>query len=156
MPTLARFADRLMELMPKLMREMHAYERNFFTEGSITLPQLWALDYLSSQGSCTMQQLSHAMHCGRPATTGLVDRMARLRLVRRERSRKDRRVVNVLLLPKGKAMVREIDRTRRRMTVRLFSRMTLQDRRQYLDIIERLVDQFAPAAQGPARRGGRR
>lgn len=142
--TVAKFGDRLMALMPKLMREMHVYQRNLFTSGDISFPQLWALDYLHDQRRCTMHQLAHAMHAQQSTTTGLVDRMAKLNMVRRERSRQDRRVVNVSLSDKGRSVLRQIYRQRRAMTVRLFSRMPPRDRVQYLNIIERLVQQFQP------------
>jgi MarR family transcriptional regulator, organic hydroperoxide resistance regulator len=154
MMTAAQFTDRLMDLMPKLMKEIHAYERNFFTRGNITFPQLWALDFLREHPGCTMHQFAHAMHSQQSTATGLVDRMARLKMVRRERSRKDRRVVLVSLSAKGRAVVRQINNQRRKMTLRMFSRMSERDRRQYLNILERLVEQFT--ARPDPRKGGRR
>lgn len=148
MMTATQFADRLLDLMPKLMKEIHVYERNFFTRGNITFPQLWALDFLREHPACTMHQFAHAMHSQQSTATGLVDRMARLKLVRRERSRKDRRVVLVSLSANGRAVVRQINGQRRKMTVRMFSRMTPRDRTRYLDILERLVQQFSPAPGG--------
>jgi DNA-binding MarR family transcriptional regulator len=154
--TAAQFAARMMQLMPKLMQSMHAYERNFFTRGTISFPQLWALDYLHDQPRCTMHQFAHAMHNQRSTATGLVDRMAKMGLLRRERSRTDRRVVKVFITPKGNSVMRQIARQRRRIIVRMFSRMSPADRRQYLDIIERLVRQFeSPAADLVAPTGAR-
>ena len=138
----------MMQLMPKLMQSMHAYERNFFTRGTISFPQLWALDYLHDQPRCTMHQFAHAMHSQRSTATGLVDRMARMGLLRRERNRTDRRVVNVFITPRGNSAMRQIVRQRRRIIVRMFSRMSPTDRRQYLDIMERLVRQFESPAAG--------
>ncbi|HOW97798.1 MAG TPA: MarR family transcriptional regulator [Kiritimatiellia bacterium] len=150
--TSSQDADRLMELLPKLMRGIHAYERNFFTCENITFPQLWALDFVHEHPRCTMHQLATAMHSRQSTATGLVDRMQRLNLVRRERRRSDRRVVCVSLSEKGRSMVRQITDQRRRMIRRLFSRMSERDRRQYLDILGRLVEQFSEPAR--ARTGG--
>ena len=52
MLSLASFGDRLVECLPRLMRELSRHERNHLTRGDITLPQFRALDHLARYGGC--------------------------------------------------------------------------------------------------------
>lgn len=70
-------------------------------EQDLTKPQLLTLVHLTRKKCCTMTQISKLTGYAMSACTGIVDRMIRKKLVRRERDEEDRRVVNVLVTDKG-------------------------------------------------------
>jgi MarR family transcriptional regulator, organic hydroperoxide resistance regulator len=142
--SLNSFGSRVAVLMPTLMQEMWAYERNFFTRSNISFPQLWALTFLYQRESCTMQDLSRAMHTRESTTTGLVDRMTRTGLIRRQRDKTDRRVVRALITAKGRSAMQELQKQRRRAFAEIFKRLTASDRSRWLEIIEKLVHEMSP------------
>jgi DNA-binding MarR family transcriptional regulator len=141
--SLNAFGYRMCVLLSKLMRGLGEYERNYLTRGVISFPQLWALEHLREHGACTMNELAKAMQSRGSTASGLVDRMTTLRLVRRVRSREDRRVVHASITPKGKRVVDQINRHRQRMVVEMFRPLTVQDRQRHLEIIGKLVHQFS-------------
>jgi DNA-binding MarR family transcriptional regulator len=61
----------------------------------LTTPQLKTLFCLVSGGEQTMSHLAHKLGIGLPAATSLVDRLVDAKLVEREHSQTDRRVVLV-------------------------------------------------------------
>src|SRR5690625_8016979 len=73
----------------------------------ITPPQFVALQYLDS-GALTIGELSKKMYLAFSTTTDLVDRMEKNNLIKRVRDPKDRRVVRVHLLDKGKEIIDEV------------------------------------------------
>lgn len=74
----------------------------------ITSPQFVALQWLLEEGDLTIGELSHKISLAFSTTTDLVDRMEKNELVKRLRDEKDRRVVQIHLLDKGKVIISEV------------------------------------------------
>jgi DNA-binding MarR family transcriptional regulator len=146
--TLTAFANRLQELLPRLMQELVLRERNYVTRGVITIPQLWVLDYLREHQHCHMTDLADRMQRPMSTVTGMVDRLVKLRLVRRGRDRKDRRIVHAAITPKGLRVLRDLRDDRRRGITKLFRPLSRRDQVRYLEIIEKLVSRLTPARAG--------
>ncbi len=139
MASLDQFSTRLIELLPRLMRECTRYESNYLSQGVITLQQYIALEILTQEGACKMKQLADSLLLKLSSTTGLVDRLVKQELVKRFRTEEDRRTVYVEISPKGKKIVRQIHEQKRKGVKSLFARLSTKDRSQYLDILEKLV-----------------
>ena len=142
--SLKQFGNRVVVLMPTLMQEMWAYERNFFSRSDISFPQLWALNFLYQRESCTMRELSRALRARESTTTGLVDRMIRSGLIKRQRDKTDRRVVRAAITAKGRAAMQELQKQRRRAFMGMFKRLSAAERSRWLGIIEKLVREMSP------------
>lgn len=137
--TVEQFADRMLELLPKLVQELWQRQRGFYSCEELTLPQLRALTYLQAQDTCTMRELARAMRTSESTITGLADRMAKLGLLKRVRSRTDRRVVHVAPTPKGRTILRRIERRRRRAIMLIFRPLKPADRYRHIEAVEKLV-----------------
>jgi MarR family transcriptional regulator, organic hydroperoxide resistance regulator len=137
--SLDEFGERLVVLLPALMRQLWSHERKVFSRDEITLPQLLALTHLQRHGSCTMRALARALQSRESSATGLVDRMEALKLARRVRSRSDRRVVTVELTAAGKQALRQIQSHRRRAFMEMFRPVDAAERSRWLELIEKLV-----------------
>lgn len=74
----------------------------------ITSPQFVALQWLLEEGDLTIGELSNKISLAFSTTTDLVDRMEKNELVKRTRDQKDRRVVRIQLLDKGKVIIHEV------------------------------------------------
>ncbi|MFG6148343.1 MarR family winged helix-turn-helix transcriptional regulator [Halobacillus sp. B23F22_1] len=74
----------------------------------ITAPQFVALQWLLEKGDLTIGELSNHIHLACSTTTDLVDRMEKNVLVERVRDPKDRRVVRIHVLNKGKQIIHEV------------------------------------------------
>ncbi len=134
-----RFGQRMIALLPRMIRGFARRESNYLSRGKITLPQLWVLEHLSRTADCPMNGLARFLGVSRPAATGLVDRLIAQGLVRRSRDPRDRRVVRVELTAKGRAILAAIWEQKRRMLVDVFGRISPADRTQYLATLERVV-----------------
>lgn len=80
-------------------------ELEFFSKTNITNSQFITLMVVFRAERCTMGQLAERLHVATPTVTGLIDRLTRLRLVRRTESEKDRRKVYIELTEKGNKMI---------------------------------------------------
>ncbi len=141
--SVAKFARRLSETFPLLMREILRYENNYLTRGVITPPQFWALSQMAKQKTCQMHDLALCMNLKFSSATGLVDRLVKQRLVCRDRSKNDRRVVHVSITPKGRRIFDQICEQKRKGIAKLFSRLSASERARYLEIIQKLASNLS-------------
>lgn len=82
--------------------------RKILNNYPITSPQFVALQWLLEEGDLTIGELSNKISLAFSTTTDLVDRMEKNELVERIRDLKDRRVVRIHLLKKGKVIIHEV------------------------------------------------
>ncbi len=132
------FGAEVAKILPLIMREFTKRPKSIFSELSLTIPQIVVLEFLTDQGPRKMNELATALSFTMSAVTVIVDKMIKLKLVKRERSSEDRRVVNVILLNKGREMTRRIKDARRNLVNELFSTVTVEDRQQYLRILRKV------------------
>lgn len=133
------FARRMMEVLPQCRRDFFRYEHGYISRGKISMPQFDVLEYLSYRDVCLMTELAKAFHISKPAATGLVDRLIAQKLVERIFSKEDRRVVKVRLTVKGKEAVDRVLDRRRQNLIKVFAHISAGDRRQYVKILEQVV-----------------
>ncbi|MBM7571991.1 DNA-binding MarR family transcriptional regulator [Aquibacillus albus] len=86
--------------------------REILNSYPITAPQFVALQWLLEEGDLTIGELSNKINLACSTTTDLVDRMEKNEIVERARDPKDRRVVRIHLLEKGKTIIHEVIRKR--------------------------------------------
>ncbi len=137
--SIQQFARQVSELAPRLMRSMWYFGRNYYTRGLISYPQLWALEHLYRHKECTMHDLADTLGTRGSTTTGLVDRLIKMKLANRRHSEKDRRVVFVAITPKGRQITRQIISQHQKTMMGLFAKLSPRDRKQYVEILEKLV-----------------
>ncbi|MGM0940314.1 MAG: MarR family winged helix-turn-helix transcriptional regulator [Bacillota bacterium] len=82
--------------------------RQILNNYPITSPQFIALQWLLEEGDLTIGELSNRISLAFSTTTDLVDRMENNNLVERVRDAKDRRVVRIHVLEKGKTIIHEV------------------------------------------------
>jgi len=73
--------------------------------GELTLTQYHALSFLASRGQANVSELKDILGVAQSTTSVLVDKLARLGLVEKQRDRRDHRLTCVVPLPKGLRMV---------------------------------------------------
>ena len=72
---------------------------------NVTRSQWWVLAYLSREDGMTQSQLAEELDLGKVAVGGLIDRLEKSGLVRRDADAADRRVNRVFLEPKSKQLI---------------------------------------------------
>jgi DNA-binding MarR family transcriptional regulator len=72
---------------------------------NVTRSQWWVLAYLSREDGMTQSQLAEELDLGKVAVGGLIDRLEKAGLLRRDADASDRRVNRVFLEPKSKQLI---------------------------------------------------
>lgn len=82
---------------------------------SVTRSQWWVLAYLSREDGMTQSQLAEELDLGKVAVGGLIDRLEKSGLVRRDADASDRRVNRVFLEPKSKQLIAKMRKVSHRL-----------------------------------------
>jgi MarR family transcriptional regulator, organic hydroperoxide resistance regulator len=100
--------DAIVETIIYLYTEARRLTKGMAREVGLTGPQLTVVKLLESMGDISLSNLSERIRAQNSTVTGIIDRMEREGLVRRERSTTDRRVVHIRLSEKGQKLARQI------------------------------------------------
>lgn len=137
---LARFTKEIIALMPDLIRGMIKGQTDEIARGHLTMPQYLVMDLVLRHKALKMSELAHLLHVSLPAMTGIVDRLYAMKMVSRRLDSSDRRIVRVVLKPKGARVVRKVRRQRESLVKRVFGQLTAGERNDYLNILRKVKD----------------
>lgn len=87
---------------------------------NITRSQWWVLAYLSREDGMTQSQLAEELDLGKVGMGGLIDRLEKTGMVRREPDQSDRRINRVFLEPRSKALVTKMRGLNHKFNTRVF------------------------------------
>jgi DNA-binding MarR family transcriptional regulator len=82
---------------------------------NVTRSQWWVLAYLSREDGMTQSQLAEELDLGKVAVGGLIDRLEKSGLLRREADASDRRVNRVFLEPQSKQLISKMRKVSHQM-----------------------------------------
>jgi len=122
-------------------------EERFATDTAVTFTQWLALMSLCTrQGHISATQLSRDLGHDMGALTRVVDELERRGLVRRERSRKDRRAVEIAITPEGRRVAGEAKRAIVGLLNELVQPYSLQELETLISLLRRLWQHLERAA----------
>lgn len=90
----------------RIVRALELYSQEVRRDFGLTAPQLWALKTVERTGPLSIGQLAEELLVHQSSTSLLVDRLERRGLVRRARSKIDKRFVRIELTDKAVALCR--------------------------------------------------
>jgi DNA-binding MarR family transcriptional regulator len=132
--------SEIMQSLRRIFKAIQDYSSEVSDKFGITGPQLWALNTISENEGLPLGRLSKKMYL-RPSTiTGLIDRLEKRGYVVRKRGQRDRRVVKILLTPKGKALVRRAPNPIQGKMIYGLRRLNRGELRSIHDSIQKLVE----------------
>jgi len=130
----------------RIIRAVDRRSRYLVTCYGLTGPQLIVLKELSTNGGCCVSELTKAIHLSQATATGILDRLEKRRLVRRERSDQDKRRVLVWLTGAGEELLADAPPLLQEEFTAEFSKLQDWEQTQILSSLQRLVSMME--AQG--------
>jgi DNA-binding MarR family transcriptional regulator len=101
--------DAVVETLIYLYTESRRLTKGLARQFGLTGPQLTVIKILESLDGLSLSSLSDQIKAQNSTVTGIIDRMEREELVKRERSAEDRRIVLISLTDKGRELAAQID-----------------------------------------------
>lgn len=97
---------RIEENLRRVCYKIKKKGREILNDVDITPPQFEALQYLRKEDNLTIGELSSRMYLACSTVTDLLDRMERNELVKRVKDENDRRIVRIVVLPRGHELIK--------------------------------------------------
>ena len=131
--------EMVLVALRRIIRAIDLRSRSLVTRYGLTGPQLILLKQLSSQDGGSVGELTRAIHLSQATVTGILDRLAKRELVRRERSTDDRRRVQVWLTEEGRKLLADAPPLLQEEFTEQFDNLEDWEQTQILSAIQRVV-----------------
>jgi DNA-binding MarR family transcriptional regulator len=135
--------ERIKKIHDTFMLLMRISKRWFIQQlqsFGLTLPQFVNLAVLTAHKQpCIMSDLTAVTFQDPPTTTGVIDRLVKLKLVERARSETDRRVVLVQATPAGIKLIEEIEQKLMQEALTCYTVLTDEELTTLEQLLERLI-----------------
>lgn len=138
-PASAQEATRIVQGLRRMVKALHAYSQEVRSAYGLTGPQLWALKTLRREGRMTVGRLADALAVHQSSISLLLARLEQRGLVRRVRSRSDRREVNVELSKRGASLAADAPDAAQGRLLHALSAMSPRELHNVRRTVERLV-----------------
>lgn len=133
-------AKRLAVILTSFQHELMKNLIPTLDEQSLTLPQFFLLGLLrDAEKPLSMTEIASLMQHSTAATTGIVDRMENLKLVKRSLTSEDRRMVFVSVTAKGIDLLATIQGKRANYVEELISNLKESERSAWIAIHEKIL-----------------
>lgn len=127
--------------------------RKILTNYPISHSQFIALQWIAEQENLTIGELSKRIGLAFSTTTDLIDRMEANELIKRKRDKKDRRVVRIQTLEKGRNIIKEVIEERKQYLGRVLSNLSQAEQEQLTKVLSLLYDQILAEEQTTSHSG---
>jgi DNA-binding MarR family transcriptional regulator len=138
------------EMLHQIFQAVDLFSRQALRDFGVTGPQIWALRTIDDGDVVSMGDLAQRMHLHMSTISGIIDRLESARLVTRERSAADARVMDVRLTARGRALLAKAPEPPRSKAARGLQRLSpkeLSGVRSALLLVARAMDvEFTPPA----------
>ena len=94
--------DELLVSLRKIMRAADLHSQKLMKESGLTAPQLLVMQAIEREGAPSTSTLARQISVSQATMTRIIDRLERAGLVGRQKSSKDKRVVNISLTEAGR------------------------------------------------------
>jgi DNA-binding MarR family transcriptional regulator len=137
--TLNKQAEELHRVLVDLVKRYQFRDRNEICCDDISVSQCYTLEFLGDTDGLTMNELSEKMHLNTSTMTRTVDQLVKKGYAIRSESPQDRRVCNVYLTNKGKAMLLKMQQRFLKYEKAILSRIKSEDRENVIFTMKELI-----------------
>lgn len=141
-----RIVREVMKLLPELGKAITRSMPVHIRHEGVSSAQVKALVHLSEYGPQTMGDLAEGLKITTPSATGLVNPLAEMGFVVRDRDQEDRRVVRVSLSEHAQEMAHSILDQRVTEVAAAMDDMALEAQQNFLEGLERLASAYGRGA----------
>lgn len=140
-PPTGDIPNEILRSIRRIIRSVSLQSKRLSKETGLTLPQIAVLRAIqtSPESELSVAAISRKVQLSSPTVSGILDRLERAALVRRERGSSDRRKVWLRLTDAGRAKLDETPAPLQDRFVRRIQRLPADEQQSLLASLERLV-----------------
>ena len=116
--------------------------KNFIslTEGKLTIYQIHILLYLNEKKQVSLNDIAKIFGTSFPSATISVDKLVKEGMIKRKKSRKDRRITLIGLTKKGLKTINNLNKKRDIEVKTLLKKLSKKEKKTFLDLLEKIIN----------------
>jgi len=126
----------------KVEKYAYQYSQDLMKAFGITGPQMGVLRVISSNSAITLSEIANRMGLHITTAEGIINRMQRRKFVKKQKSVKDKRVVEVSITAKGKKILKEAPVGAMGRFYRNLQKISDEEARQIYKTLSRIVELY--------------
>ncbi|MCL5773484.1 MAG: MarR family transcriptional regulator [Firmicutes bacterium] len=130
--------NRFLEAMEGI-RKFFVSMENFAGEADLGKLELMALFFISKEKELIMSRLAKGLGISLSMATVIIDQLLKKKLLTRERSTKDRRIVKVKLTEKGEKTASVCQKKKKEIIKRILTMLTENEQENFILILEKIA-----------------
>lgn len=134
------YDQKILRSLRKIIRAVDVYSRKINNSFGITTPQMICLNVIKELGPISLSRLSTEVNLCGSTVNGIVDRLVGKKLISRVRSRKDRRQVQIKILPAGLELIENAPPLLQDCLGQRLSGLSETERRQIASSLEHIAE----------------
>jgi len=119
--------SKIIDLTRNFSKSMRHKFHNFMQDSGFTLPQLSVISILGKHGEQKVSELSEKMGLSDSTVSGILDRLEQRDIIKRERTKDDRRVVKISLTGGSQKLCNDFRRKKEEYFTQLLKRLSEQE-----------------------------
>ncbi len=135
-------AEKLADITFKLKKICNEKESYFAAQFKLTAMEFRCLKYLKDSEYLIVKDLAHNMNLTPSRVTRLITSLEQKKLIIRKLDMEDRRNVRVMINPKSKAFVEEMDKKHIELHAEILANVPAKKIDQTIDAVQGLYDEF--------------
>jgi len=133
---------KIIDLSRNFNKSMRHKFHHLMQDSDLTFPQLSVISMLEKHGEQKVSELSLKIGLSDSTVSGILDRLEQKDIIKRERTKDDRRVVKISLTGKSKELCNDFRRKREEYFTRLLKKLSeeeIKDIIKGLEILNRVL-----------------
>lgn len=132
--------DELTDAIELLSRRINYYEKLNIQSSAhdLSMKEMLVISLIAQRESTNMREIADSLMMKQSSITAIIDKLIGKKLVTRKRSRKDRRIVKVSLLQKGKDIYNQHYQAKRKLSERMLATLDQRERDSLLALLEKI------------------
>jgi DNA-binding MarR family transcriptional regulator len=139
MPMLS-LEDQIVVALRRINQAIDVWSRQLWQEYGLTSPQLATLREIMAGNNVTPGALATALNLSQPTVTGILGRLERRKLIRRERSSSDRRSIAAIITDEGRRLATAAPPLLRDRFRQQLAQLQAGDQTDILKMLERVAE----------------
>lgn len=131
--------DNILTALRRISQAIDIWSRELWLDFGLTAPQLATLREILAGKNVTPVTLAAALHLSQPTVTGILHRLKKRGLIKRERSNSDRRSILAVVTGRGRSLAGKAPPLLRDRFRRELERISRQQRTDILAVLQRVA-----------------
>lgn len=146
-------AQRLMQALYRIARSRHTLSENLLSRYGVTLHQFHLMMYMKASGAIRVTDLSDRMMVAKPTASRMINTLEEKGMVEKKADDSDRRLVVLVLTPKGERAVEEMKARQKEFLAKVFDKIPAGEMAAFVDTMERIEGELTALSRGEAAGG---